>query len=75
MLRCWRPSWAVWGALKGLNPMAVSSPSIPDFALHSADRPSFYEKLNTRWPERALQVFMFIVLAPWGEHLFQAYQI
>jgi hypothetical protein len=55
--------------------MAVSSPSIPDFALHSADRPSFYEKLNTRWHERALQVFMFIVLAHWGEHLFQACQI
>lgn len=38
-------------------------------------RPSFYEKLNTRWHERALQIFMAIVLAHWGEHLFQAYQI
>jgi hypothetical protein len=38
-------------------------------------KPSFYEKLNTRWHKRALQIFMFIVLAHWGEHLFQAYQI
>jgi len=55
--------------------MAASSPSIPHFASQSADKPSFYEKLNTRWHERALQGFMFIVLAHWGEHLFQAYQI
>jgi hypothetical protein len=37
--------------------------------------PSLYEKLNTVWHERALQVFLFIVLAHWGEHLVQAYQI
>jgi hypothetical protein len=36
---------------------------------------SFYEKLNSRWHERALQIFMFVVLAHWAEHLFQAYQI
>ena len=33
------------------------------------------EKLNAGWHERALQLFMAIVLAHWGEHLFQAYQI
>ena len=43
--------------------------------LRQAAVPSFYEKLNTRWHERALQGFMFIVLAHWGEHLVQAYQI
>jgi hypothetical protein len=36
---------------------------------------SFYEKLNTIWHERALQIFMFVVLAHWGEHLAQAYQV
>ena len=55
--------------------MAVSNPAVPN--IHAAPGPnaSFYEKLNTTWHERALQVFMFIVLAHWGEHLFQAYQI
>lgn len=33
------------------------------------------EKLNSRWHERALQIFMVIVLAHWAEHLAQAYQI
>ena len=55
--------------------MAVSSPSIQSAHFDSAAHPSFYEKLNTVWHERALQVFMFIVLAHWGEHLVQAYQI
>jgi hypothetical protein len=36
---------------------------------------SLYEKLNTVWHERALQAFMFVVLAHWAEHFFQAYQI
>jgi hypothetical protein len=55
--------------------MAASNPSIPSIAMAPAVGPSFYEKLNTRWHERALQFFMFVVLAHWGEHLFQAYQI
>ena len=37
--------------------------------------PSFYEKLNTRWHSRMLQLFMVIVLAHWAEHLAQAFQI
>ena len=37
--------------------------------------PSFYEKLNSRWHERALQLFMVVVLAQWAEHLVQAAQI
>jgi hypothetical protein len=41
----------------------------------SAAGPSFYEKLNTQWHERALQIFMVIVLAHWAEHFAQAAQI
>jgi hypothetical protein len=33
------------------------------------------QRLNTVWHERAMQVFMFIVLAHWAEHLAQAFQI
>ena len=36
---------------------------------------SLYDKLNGVWHKRSLQIFMFIVLAHWGEHLFQAYQV
>lgn len=32
-------------------------------------------KLNSQWHEKALWVFMAIVLAHWAEHLFQAFQI
>ena len=35
----------------------------------------FYEKLNSVWHKRALNVFTFVVLAHWAEHLAQAYQI
>jgi len=38
-------------------------------------RLSVYDKLNTRWHKRALQIFMAIVLAHWAEHLAQAWQI
>lgn len=33
------------------------------------------EALNTKWHERALHLFLAIVLAHWAEHLVQAYQI
>jgi hypothetical protein len=55
--------------------MAASVPSLSSVAFQSAPRQSIYEKLNGQWHERALQGFMFIVLAHWGEHLVQAYQI
>jgi hypothetical protein len=55
--------------------MAVSNPAVPNIHIAPGPNANFYEKLNTTWHERALQVFMFIVLAHWGEHLFQAYQI
>jgi len=36
---------------------------------------SFFDRLNGRYHEIALRTFMVIVLAHWGEHLFQAFQI
>jgi hypothetical protein len=54
--------------------MAASSSSLP-VGMASAAGPSFYDKLNSQWHERALQIFMAIVLAHWAEHLVQAYQI
>ena len=41
----------------------------------SADRTTFLERVNEAGHERALQVFMAIVLAHWAEHLLQAFQI
>jgi hypothetical protein len=38
-------------------------------------RPTLLGRLNGSWHERALQVFMVIVLAHWAEHLSQALQI
>lgn len=55
--------------------MAVSGPSVQSAHFASASGTSLYDKLNSVWRERALQIFMAIVLAHWAEHLFQAYQI
>jgi len=55
--------------------MAASNPSIPHIAMASASSQSLDDKLNSQWHERAMFVFMAIVLAHWGEHLVQAYQI
>ncbi len=55
--------------------MAASNPSILNIAVAPQTRQSFYDKLNSQWHERAVFVFMAIVLAHWGEHLVQAYQI
>src|SRR5215813_8759027 len=55
--------------------MAVSTPAVPNIHAPQTVSASFYEKLNSRWHERALQGFMVIVLAHWAEHLVQAYQI
>jgi hypothetical protein len=41
----------------------------------SSENQSFYDKLNSKWHERALQIFMVIVLGHWAEHIVQAYQI
>ncbi len=55
--------------------MATSSSSYPQACLAVSGGPSFYEKLNAVWHERALQLFMLVVLGHWGEHLVQAVQI
>jgi hypothetical protein len=48
----------------------------PTHAITSTpDTGSLVERLNTAWHERALQVFMAIVLLHWAEHLTQAYQL
>lgn len=41
----------------------------------SPSRVSLIERLNGPWHKRALVVFMAIVIAHWGEHVFQAYQV
>jgi hypothetical protein len=38
-------------------------------------REGFMEKLNGRWHERALWIYLVIVIVHWVEHLFQAAQI
>jgi len=55
--------------------VAASSSSMPAIGMHSTAGPGFFDKLNTSWHERALQAFMLVVLAHWGEHLVQAWQI
>ena len=43
---------------------------------YAAGQPvSFVDRLNGEWHERALRIFMVIVLAHWAEHLLQAFQI
>jgi hypothetical protein len=44
-------------------------------ALPSAGGQTLLQRLNAQGHERALQVFMAIVLAHWAEHLLQAFQI
>lgn len=41
----------------------------------SSETPTFSERLNSTWHERALKLFMVVVLAHWAEHLAQAFQI
>ncbi len=55
--------------------MAASVPNISRHAIPASEHQSFYEKLNSQWHERALWAFTAVVLAHWGEHLVQAYQI
>lgn len=52
--------------------VAASSPAAVAGAPAS---PGILTRLNTRWHRSALWSFAFIVLAHWGEHLVQAYQI
>ena len=53
--------------------MAASAAGIS--RLGTMEQRSFHDKLNAEWHERALQLFMVVVLGHWAEHLVQAYQI
>ena len=55
--------------------MAASVPNATGIVIPQPQSMGLMEKLNSTWHERALWGFMFIVLAHWGEHLAQAYQI
>ena len=55
--------------------MAISTPNIDAMGGAACASPGLSEKLNAEWHKPALLWFMFIVIARWGEHLFQAYQI
>src|SRR5271170_2553913 len=55
--------------------MAASSPSLSAIGGASSPGQSLYSKINAQWHERALQLFMVIVLTHWAEHFAQAYQI
>ncbi|MFZ0305587.1 MAG: hypothetical protein WAL75_23055 [Terracidiphilus sp.] len=55
--------------------MAATVPNVHGHVLPASGRATLSEKLNAQWHEKALWVFMAIVLAHWGEHLAQAYQI
>ncbi len=55
--------------------MAASLPNVQGHVVSASSRPTLSEKLNSQWHEKALWGFMAIVLAHWGEHLAQAYQI
>ena len=55
--------------------MAVSAPSIHSAQFTADAGSSFYEKLNTIWHERALQIFMADRARALGRAPFQAYQI
>lgn len=55
---------------------AVPAPRVraaEDFESSTWER--WRQRLNGPWHERALQIFMVIVLGHWAEHLVQAYQI
>ena len=62
-----RAAWAERGGASGGAHAAHAR-------IGSADS-SFYDKLNTVWHKRALNIFVAIVLAHWAEHLAQTYQI
>src|SRR5450432_2250637 len=57
------------------NSMATSVTGAHGFPIPSNSSPSFYERLNSNWHERSLQIFMLVVLAHWAEHLAQAWQV
>src|SRR5215831_676530 len=55
--------------------MAATNQTLQEINSKSHARVGVHEKLNVQWHERALQLFMLVVLAHWAEHLAQAVQI
>ncbi|HEX8148246.1 MAG TPA: hypothetical protein VF591_13790 [Pyrinomonadaceae bacterium] len=55
--------------------MAASSSSVHAVGVTHAGGTGLHDKLNSRWHERALQLFTVVVLGHWAEHLAQAVQI
>src|ERR1044071_4213603 len=57
--------------------MDVNASAVASRIEHPSADPAvpWLERLNSTWHERALQLFMVIVLAHWAEHLTQAFQI
>ena len=55
--------------------MAATNPTLQGINSKLHSRVSIHEKLNVQWHERALQLFMVVVLAHSAEHLAQAVQI
>lgn len=55
--------------------MAQSTVASPSAARVIRTSPAFMERLNSEWHKPALITFTLIVLAHWGEHLAQAFQI
>jgi hypothetical protein len=55
--------------------MAATTPIIQKVQSAPVSGNSLLARLNAQWHERALQVFMIIVLGHWAEHLAQAVQI
>ena len=55
--------------------MAASSSSVHGVGVTHPGGTGLHDRLNSRWHERALQLFMLIVLGHWAEHLAQAVQI
>ena len=53
----------------------AANPSAAAVSHRVPARMSLTDRLNGPWHERALQVFLVIVLAHWAEHLSQAFQI
>ncbi len=53
----------------------ATSANVHGHILPISSHETLSEKLNGRWHEKALWGFMAIVLAHWGEHFAQAYQI
>lgn len=53
----------------------MAESSVHSAHLSAASESGFFDKLNTTWHKRSLQLFMVIVLAHWAEHLTQAVQV